>query len=98
MSVQFEIPDRYELKKMGPMGGQASLFHARDKWLERDVILKAGLPGAFYDVAAEVRSLAAVNSKHVVALYDTIRDKKGNIAAIVEEDVDSVMLDAKFSA
>lgn len=30
MSDTLEIPDRYELKKMGPMGGQASLYYARD--------------------------------------------------------------------
>ena len=92
------IPDRYELKKMGPMGGQASVFYARDKWLDRNVVLKAGLPGSNYDVVSEVRSLAAVNSKHVVAIYDTLQDKSGKIAAIVEEDVEGVMLDAKFAA
>jgi len=83
---------------MGPMGGQASVFYARDKWLDRDVVMKAGLPGSNYEVIAEVRSLAAVNSKHVVAIYDALRDGSGKIAAIVEEDVEGVMLDAKFSA
>ncbi|MGA2016083.1 MAG: protein kinase [Opitutaceae bacterium] len=98
MSTKLDIPDRYDLTRMGPMGGQASVFYARDKWLDRDVVMKAGLPGASYDVAAEVRSLAAVNSKHVVALYDTIQDAKGVIAAIVEESVDGQSLRERLTA
>ena len=37
--MPFEIPDRYEVTKMGPMGGQASIVYARDKWLDRPVML-----------------------------------------------------------
>ena len=92
------IPSRYELKKLGPVGGQASIAHYQDKWLDRPVIMKAPLkPGAGYDVDFEVRSLAAVNSKHVVSLYDTIRNKAGNILAIVEEDVEGELLSDKFA-
>lgn len=82
---------------MGPMGGQASIVYARDKWLDRPVVMKASLPGANYEAAMEVRSLAAINSKHVIAVYDAIRDHDGKIAAIVMEEVDGETLDAIFS-
>lgn len=96
--MTLQIPDRYELRKLGPSGGQASIAYFRDKWLERNVVMKTPLmPGAGYDVAAEVRSLAAVQSKHVVGVFDTIRDKYGNIEAIVEEDVEGQLLSAEMA-
>lgn len=95
--MSFPIPDRYEILKLGPTGGQASIVYAKDKWLDRDVIMKAALPGVPYEAAKEVKSLAAVNSKHVVAIYDAIRSD-GKIMAIVEESVEGETLSKSFPA
>jgi serine/threonine-protein kinase len=95
--MSFPIPSRYKIVKMGPVGGQASIVYAKDEWLNRDVVMKAALPNAPYEAAQEVRSLAAVNSKHVVAIYDAIWDQ-GKIVAVVEESVEGELLSRKFPA
>jgi eukaryotic-like serine/threonine-protein kinase len=82
------IPERYELGKFGPRGGQASIMHARDKWLNRPVVLKAALTSASYDPQHEMRMLSSISSKHIVAVYDVIRDGDGEIEALVEEHID----------
>jgi eukaryotic-like serine/threonine-protein kinase len=57
-----------------------------DLHLERTVIVKTLKPGADSKrILDELAALQAIRSKHVVQIYDVIRDSKGNIEAIVEE-------------
>lgn len=57
-----------------------------DKHLQRYVIVKSLASGTDPKrILDELRALQAVRSKHVVQVYDVIRDEKGNVTAIVEE-------------
>jgi len=57
-----------------------------DQHLGRDVLIKALHPGVDQRrIADEVSALTSIRSKHVVELYDVIRDDDGDIIAIVEE-------------
>src|SRR5688572_27072930 len=87
-----KTPDRYEWIKLGPVGGQASIAHYRDKWLDRKVLLKA--PFEFDgDITEELRALAGIRSKHVVLVFDTIKSETGKIEAIIQEEVPGSHLD-----
>jgi serine/threonine-protein kinase len=57
-----------------------------DTHLEREVVIKSLKPGADSKrILDELAALQAIRSKHVVQIYDVIRDPKGNVVAIVEE-------------
>jgi eukaryotic-like serine/threonine-protein kinase len=58
----------------------------RDEHLDRDVLIKALRKDVDQKrITDEIAALASVRSKHVVEIYDVIRDKDGRVAAIVEE-------------
>src|SRR5580700_6672658 len=57
-----------------------------DTHLEREVVVKTLKPGADAKrILDELSALEAIRSKHVVQIYDVIRDAKGNVVAIIEE-------------
>jgi serine/threonine protein kinase len=58
----------------------------RDKHLDRLVIVKALAPGTDTGrLLDELSALQEIRSKHVVQIYDVVRDRDGNIEAIIEE-------------
>ncbi|WP_084540107.1 serine/threonine-protein kinase [Azorhizobium doebereinerae] len=57
-----------------------------DRHLDRDVLVKELQDGVeMRRLSDEIAALASIRSKHVVQLYDVIRDVSGNIVGIVEE-------------
>jgi len=65
------------------------MSHARvclDNHLGRNVLIKELQPGVDQRrLLDEIAALTAIRSKHVVQLYDVVRDAKSNIVGIVEE-------------
>jgi len=58
----------------------------RDAHLDRPVVVKTLQDGTDPKrILDELAALQAIRSKHVVQLYDVIRDKAGAVVAIVEE-------------
>jgi eukaryotic-like serine/threonine-protein kinase len=67
-------------------GGMSEAFVCRDTHLDRFVIIKALAPGTDPGrLLDELSALQEIRSKHVVQIYDVIRDTSGAIEAIVEE-------------
>ncbi|WP_414472767.1 serine/threonine-protein kinase [Microvirga sp. M2] len=61
-------------------------FVCTDTHLERPVLIKRLRPGVDPKrILDELSALQAVRSKHVVQIFDVIRDDKGNVEALVEE-------------
>ncbi|MBU6464331.1 MAG: serine/threonine protein kinase [Bradyrhizobium sp.] len=57
-----------------------------DTHLERQVVIKSLKPGADSKrILDELAALQSIRSKHVVQIYDVIRDSSGNVVGIVEE-------------
>jgi serine/threonine protein kinase len=57
-----------------------------DTHLERQVVIKSLKPGADTKrILDELAALQTIRSKHVVQIYDVIRDEKGAVVGIVEE-------------
>ncbi|WP_026784382.1 protein kinase domain-containing protein [Pleomorphomonas koreensis] len=98
-----KLPARYE--KVGQPfsgGGMSTAFRCTDKHLERDVLVKVLQSGVDQKrILDEVRALSAIRSKHVVQIYDVIKDTSGAVIAIVEEfipgqDLNEVIPVAEF--
>lgn len=82
-----QLPSRYKISgKKLTGGGLSKILHCRDENLDREVVIKAlqaGIdPSRLID---ELSALQDVRSKHVVQIYDVIRDEQGEVLAIVEE-------------
>lgn len=94
------FPDRY--KKSGKKftdGGMSSALLYRDQHLKRDVIIK--LLHAQTDqkrLLDEIRALSSIRSKHVVEVYDVIRNKEHKVRAIVEEFIPGASLASKMGS
>lgn len=82
-----KLPARYrETKKAFTDGGMSDARICIDQHLDRKVIVKSlNLEVDQKRLEDEVAALSAVRSKHVVELYDVIKDDDGNIVAIIEE-------------
>lgn len=81
------LPARYQPSgKEFDGGGMSETIVCTDTHLERQVIVKSLKPGADSKrILDELAALLAIRSKHVVQIYDVIRDSKNNVVAIVEE-------------
>jgi serine/threonine protein kinase len=67
-------------------GGMSETVVCTDTHLEREVVVKSLKPGADPKrILDELAALQTIRSKHVVQIYDVIRDSKGAVVAIVEE-------------
>ena len=80
-------PIRYE--KVGPPfsgGGMSTAFKCKDKHLDRYVLIKT-LKGNINQkrIIDEIKALSGIRSKHVVQVYDVIKDNSGAVTAFVEE-------------
>ncbi len=81
-----DIPQRYQPKSKPASGGMSHATVCRDTHLDRDVLIKELQAGVDQRrIFDEVAALTAIRSKHVVQIYDVIRDMGGAIVGIVEE-------------
>lgn len=65
------LSPRYEILEEVARGGMGAVYRARQRSLEREVAIKAALPGASPErFLREARLLARVQSPHVVAVHD----------------------------
>lgn len=80
------IPQRYRPAGSAASGGMSHATLCRDTHLNRDVIVKE-LQGDQEQrrLIDEIISLSAVRSKHVVQIYDVVKNSHGEIVGIVEE-------------
>jgi eukaryotic-like serine/threonine-protein kinase len=83
------LPERYtKTGKKFTSGGMSTAILCHDAHLDREVIIK--LLHASTDekrLLDEIQALSTIRSKHVVEIYDVIRNNSGKIRAIVEEYV-----------
>lgn len=67
-------------------GGMATAFKCKDQHLERDVLVKMLQGGVDQKrILDEVKALSAIRSKHVVQIYDVLKNASGAVTALVEE-------------
>lgn len=82
-----ELPPRY--KRTGKEfsgGGMSDAFVCRDEHLDRPVLIKRLQRGVDQSrLMDEIAALSAIRSKHVVEIFDVLRDEKGDIVGIVED-------------
>ena len=80
------LPPRYKPEQSVTGGGMSDAILCVDQHLERRVLIKSLKAGINQKrLLDELAALQAIRSKHVVQIYDVIRDKKGRMTAIVEE-------------
>lgn len=83
------LPDRY--KKTATKftsGGMSTAVLCHDTHLNRDVVVKLLHSNTDQKrLLDEIQALSTVRSKHVVEIYDVVRNNAGTIRAIVEEYV-----------
>jgi eukaryotic-like serine/threonine-protein kinase len=81
------LSERYKkTKKAFDAGGMSDVELYTDVHLERDVVIKTlkdGVDGR--RILDELAALQTIRSKHVVQIYDVIKNGKGDVAAVVEE-------------
>jgi len=84
---KLKLPARYEPSPTGlNPGGMSDAQICRDVHLDRLVVVKSLAPGIDAGrILDELSALQEIRSKHVVQIYDALRDERGNVAAIVEE-------------
>ncbi len=89
------LPSRYILQGPGQTGGFGSVTRARDAFLDRDVMFKSMQNHALNDqLVNEVIALSRARSKHVVEIYDVIKDSAGQLVGIIIEPLDGKTYDA----
>lgn len=82
-----KLPARYE-KDGSPFsgGGMSTAFKCKDKHLDRHVLVKVLQKGVDQKrILDEVKALSAIRSKHVVQIFDVLKDGSGSVTALVEE-------------
>jgi eukaryotic-like serine/threonine-protein kinase len=85
--MPLRLPDRYVPSDITlDTGGMSEVIVCDDLHLDRKVVVKTLASGADpRRLLDELASLQAIRSKHVVQIFDVIRDNSGDIVAIVEE-------------
>ncbi|MBR0651595.1 serine/threonine protein kinase [Roseomonas terrae] len=93
-----KLPARYEaVGSPFSGGGMSTAFKCKDKHLDRHVLVKVLQEGIDQKrILDEVKALSAIRSKHVVQIYDVLKDRSGAVTALVEEflpgqDLDDVL-------
>ena len=88
-----QLPERYRQKESVTVGGMSDALICMDEPLERLVVIKSLKAGTDQRrLLDELSALQSIRSKHVVQIYDLIRDETGRVAAIVEEYLSGVDL------
>ena len=88
-----KLPERYKQQKSVKGGGMSDAVICMDEALQRLVVVKSLKPGTDQRrLLDELAALQSIRSKHVVQIYDLIRDQKGKVTGIVEEYLSGVDL------
>jgi eukaryotic-like serine/threonine-protein kinase len=83
------LPNRYTLYKKITGGGMSETLVCIDGNLERKVLLKSVNDSVDqHRLIDEIKALQTIRSRHVVQIFDVVRDSDGGIVAIVEEYVE----------
>jgi serine/threonine-protein kinase len=92
------MPERYiKSTKKFTNGGMATALLYKDKHLDREVIIKVLHSNTEQKrLIDEVKALGAVRSKHVVEIYDVIKNTSGKVRAVVVEYVPGSDLSSKL--
>jgi len=89
------LDDHYELRELLGSGGMADVYLAYDRWLDRDVAIKATAPALADHLAREARVLASFRHAGLVAAYGYgYRDR---VPYIVLEHVPGVSLGQRLA-
>ncbi len=90
------LPSRYQKLPMKFAGGMSSALLYNDTHLDRQVIVKVLKSGVDQKrLVDEIRALSSVRSKHVVAVFDLVRNKAGDIRAVIVEFLSGDLLSSK---
>jgi len=80
------IPRRYQPQSTSADGEMSHATICKDTHLDRDVLIKELQLGVDQRrILDEVAALTGIRSKHVVQIYDVIKDGHGAVVGIVEE-------------
>ena len=80
------LPPRYETATKTFSGGQGQVLVCKDTYLNREVAIKVIKDATDREtLQREIASLSAIESKHVVQIFDFIKDPKTAAAGIVQE-------------
>ena len=83
------LPSRYQPIGNPQNGGFGSVVRVRDTYLDRDVMFKVMHdPNANDQLTNEVMALSQARSKHVVEIYDAVRNSAGKLTGIIIEALD----------
>jgi eukaryotic-like serine/threonine-protein kinase len=92
--LPFALPERYARTKQTFKGGQGTIVVCEDRFLKRQVAIKALEPGSNPGLLrTEIRALSSVRSRHVVEVYDVITNRNGEPVGLVEEFVSGPTLE-----
>lgn len=82
-----KLPNRYRKDGVSFSGGKISTaFKCKDKHLDRPVLIKMLQTGVDKKcILDKVKALGAIRSKHVVQIYDVLKDSSDAVEALVEE-------------
>lgn len=81
-----KIPFRYQPHTQQTSGGMSHATVCLDSHLDRDVLVKELQQGVDQRrILDEVAALTSIRSKHVVQIYDVIKDENGATVGLVEE-------------
>ncbi|MCY4003415.1 MAG: serine/threonine-protein kinase, partial [Rhodospirillales bacterium] len=88
-----KLPERYKQVQPQQGGGMSDAVICKDEPLDRLVVIKSLKAGTDQRrLLDELAALQAIRSKHVVQIYDLIRDNNGQVMGIVEEYLSGVDL------
>lgn len=81
-----EFHKRYKLDGKVPKGGMSEVAIYLDQVLERKVVIKSLQPHTDQTrLLDEIKALQSIRSKHVVEIYDIIRNNKDEVESLIEE-------------
>jgi serine/threonine protein kinase len=81
-----KLPSRYKASSNTHTGGQGQVMVCRDKFLNRDVAIKTITDVTdTLTLGQEITALSSIQSKHVVQIFDLIKDPKDSYVAIIQE-------------
>lgn len=86
-SNSFMLPSRYQpITQSLILGGFGSVRQVRDTFLDRPVLFKSMQDRTNNaQLVNEIQALSKARSRHVVEIYDVIRDEQGDVVGIIIE-------------
>ena len=86
--------DRYVPTGESTKGGLGEVVFCIDQNLDRNVVIKYG--NQHHRLLDELAALQRIRSKHVVEIFDVVRERDGAPTGIVEELIDGEELTSKL--